>query len=873
MKNTELIEYQTVVLAALLHDIGKFLHRKTSETYSTSHHKTSALFICNEKIIQKMKNDKLYDINLLCFLVAFHHPVKNARQNIFFKEIEKRYQNNIHAFNLLKIVKRADQYSCKERDIKTQEKRKGEKRKAPLDSIYSRIDLGMANNEAHGAYRYHLTESAPNNCFPNEGIQQFSDDELTNQIEAFKDNLPDFSTLNKFSHVLISWMNYLEKYLTLVPSDTRYDHSDVSLYDHLRTSAAIAACLYKFHRHNLNRKTSFYMTKEFYFIGGDFSGIQNYIFEITNVGSGGAAKRLRARSAFVLMFCEATVHRILHELDLPLVCNLFSCGGKFLMIAPCTDEIEERLKAVKARIESEIHNTYFSRFTFLMHWRVIERYERDHRVYEFYKCANEMFDSLEQEKFNKASFVLKDRDGKWNENLFKADRLYKSYNEFGDCRICGKGPAVRPDSFSEPHEIIQCEICDRDKNAIGMKIPNCLGFAFGVEENGDKEKNSRITLFKGPPQYYAELIKNREDLKSENNYYLVYNFGEESNLAGNILSRHYTNHVPVDYKGNTLEFTEIAAFPKKANELSQGDEQGMLGILKADVDNLGLIFNKGFEKAAEWEKDIPPPDRKTISRFLTMSRMTDLFFSGWIQSAMEEENHSATVKKLKSIHGISGHELWNEYLNSGTIDFNKIYTVYSGGDDLVLIGPWETMIAFSVLLNSQFRKFTCNNPSITLSAGLTFVKPKFPVASGINQADTLLNKSKEEGKNRITLFNTTVEWEQLPKLIDFFLFLDDKLGDDNSNINKSFLYRLLEYHNMALSYLNKDEKKIEGLKFIAALNYDIGRNIIKRDKFNKIIKGSEELKKLNLLMDISENEKSLINNIKIPLFWTLYRNR
>ncbi len=95
----------------------------------------------------------------------------------------------------------------------------------------------------------------------------------------------------------------------------------------------------------------------------------------------------------------------------------------------------------------------------------------------------------------------------------------------------------------------------------------------------------------------------------------------------------------------------------------------------------------------------------------------------------------------------------------------------------------------------------------------------------------------------------------------------------NSNINKSFLYRLLEYHNMALSYLNKDEKKIEGLKFIAALNYDIGRNIIKRDKFNKIIKGSEELRRLNLLMDISENEKSLINNIKIPLFWTLYRAR
>jgi len=91
--------------------------------------------------------------------------------------------------------------------------------------------------------------------------------------------------------------------------------------------------------------------------------------------------------------------------------------------------------------------------------------------------------------------------------------------------------------------------------------------------------------------------------------------------------------------------------------------------------------------------------------------------------------------------------------------------VYSGGDDLILVGPWETMIIFAIYLNQQFRKYTCNNEFITLSAGLTFVKPKYPIASAIKETEALLDESKEKGKNRITVFGTTVEWNQLPEFL------------------------------------------------------------------------------------------------------------
>ena len=204
------------------------------------------------------------------------------------------------------------------------------------------------------------------------------------------------------------------------------------------------------------------------------------------------------------------------------------------------------------------------------------------------------------------------------------------------------------------------------------------------------------------------------------------------------------------------------------------------------------------------------------------------------------------------------------------------------------------MIIFAIFLDRQFRKYTCNNKFITLSAGLTFVKPKFPVALAIKQAEMLLSKSKERaihgesgnakqkqgktpkeendiGKDGITLFGTTVKWNKLPKLINFFLFLNEKLIDDNSNIKTAFLYRLLEYHRMALRFL--DENNIEGMKNLSAISNDMGRNIIKRDKDGKITTGHEEQQVLQVLINEKLDRNSLIYNVKISLFWALYRNR
>ena len=239
-----------------------------------------------------------------------------------------------------------------------------------------------------------------------------------------------------------------------------------------------------------------------------------------------------------------------------------------------------------------------------------------------------------------------------------------------------------------------------------------------------------------------------------------------------------------------LSFEDIAKKSRwQKNNLKGNGEfygSGLLGILKADVDNLGLVFSKGFENPKRIEKDSEEIDKKTVSRYLTMSRMLEHFFSGWVNETISGGDKEAVINELVRIEHIDTVR-FRSYLEKDVINFKNIYTVYSGGDDMVLVGPWETMIIFSIFLNMQFRKYTCNNKFITLSAGLTFVKPKYPIASAIKQAEIFLVKSKERiirmksddanqnqnktsreeskdiGKEAITLFGTTIRWDKLPR--------------------------------------------------------------------------------------------------------------
>lgn len=915
-------QYNTVVLAALLHDVGKLLHRGNKEyKYSDGHEAASANFVL--KFREILKNNDLYDVDLVKILVLHHKPKVKKEVTLSDRYFSNKPEEEKNKFwKLISIVRRADIYSCAERELDEKAKTGFADKNLPLTSIFSTINLNGSAPQERDKIRYNFTPSKPLESFPS-AITDLNDKDISDHIKAFEDGIPDFSRLNKFEDVLNIWLNILEKYMWAVPSDTRYKNSDVSLYDHLRSSAAIVACLYKHHRYAIEEGKKFKGTNEFIFVGGDFSGIQEYIFDITNLGSGGAAKRLRARSFFIWLFSEVTVHKLLHTLELPLVCNFFSAGGKFLLLVPNVDGLEDKLRLVKAEIQQEIHNTYFGQFSFLMSHSPIKDFKKEFKIYQFFKTADAMFERLESEKNKKFQDILFDAStSRWNTQDFKASKIYDAYQNNGICKICGKNPGTLKEEDETGDSVECCFTCYRDKKYLGQKLPKCNYIAFGKGFVSATEENEgrKIVIFhsntkddqkdgreqgKNGDSYYVELLKNYKTIDKNDGHYLIYDIdiNEQQTEEGCVapIKKHYANYIPITNDEEVLSFKEIAEFSKwhKADGKEYGSE--LLGVLKVDVDNLGLIFSKGFENPGRAEQGLKDIDRKTVSRYLTMSRMLELFFSGWLKEILSGNHKEKVIAELITLENIDK-DRFKKYLEFEQINFNKIYTVYSGGDDLVLVGPWETVIIFSIFLNWQFRKYTCNNPFITLSAGLTFIKPNFPVASAIKQAEMLLAKSKERaileesgntmqkqgktpidendiGKEGITLFGRTVKWNRLPELINFFLFLNEKLNNDDenpddnkSNINTSFLYRLLEYHRMALKFL--DDKDVKGLKYLSALSYDVGRNIVKRNKDGSIIKGHEnEQKVLQSLINKIPDKKSIIYNIKIPLFWALYRYR
>ena len=678
MEELDLKEYQTVVLAALLHDIGKFLHR-SHDKHDGKHEEASLEFI--DKFKDKLKNDNFYDTDLIGFIVRHHHPQRKEdvlKESYFDNKSEKEKQR---IWNLLRIVMESDSYSCSERDQKTEERVKGiGRRRLPIVSIFSNINLDVKAYKDKTRYGYHLDTLSPLTSFPHQDLI-LDETEYSRLVDDFENNIPNFSTFERFGDILSSWLNLLEKYTWAVPSDTRYENSDVSLYDHLRSTAAFSACMYRRHVSSIEKGAKWSRQNEFYLVGGDFSGIQNYIFDITNRGSGGASKRLRARSFFIFLFSEVTIHKILHKLNLPLVCNLFSAGGKFLLLAPNIEGVDDILQQAKTEIENEIHRTFFNQFSFLMSWMDIQVFRKELKVYDFFKTADKMFHRLETEKFRKSLNVLIDPEtGKWDVSAFKADKMYAQYNGKGDCKICGKGPGICEERDMDTGGIITtCPTCYRDKFDIGSELPKCNYIAFGKGPLGKKGKGKQIVIFsdrlnkgkENEESYYVELLKKHENSQK---YYLLHDIGlthmiSGSNNSKQPLKKYIANNVPLGKDGSVLSFEKISEYSKweKGKETLGSD---LLGVLKADIDNLGLIFSKGFENPGRAEKGYDYIDRKTVSRFLTMSRMIELFFSGWIKEIMSVGNKKALISALTEMNDIEEQERLQAYLKEDVINFN-----------------------------------------------------------------------------------------------------------------------------------------------------------------------------------------------------------
>ena len=190
-----------------------------------------------------------------------------------------------------------------------------------------------------------------------------------------------------------------------------------------------------------------------------------------------------------------------------------------------------------------------------------------------------------------------------------------------------------------------------------------------------------------------------------------------------------------------------------------------LGVLRADIDNLGTAFVSGFKGKDGNNKNV------TLSRTATLSRNLSLFFKGYINNILSEGKYN----KLRS--------------NSK----RNVSIVYSGGDDVFLVGAWNDIISAAIDLRDALKEFT--QGTLTISAGITIHKSGYPVNIMAKDTAKLEDVSKGmQGKDSITIFNEehSYKWDDFKdKVIGEKMELLNEFFEKFSEKGNSLIYNLL----------------------------------------------------------------------------------
>jgi len=191
------------------------------------------------------------------------------------------------------------------------------------------------------------------------------------------------------------------------------------------------------------------------------------------------------------------------------------------------------------------------------------------------------------------------------------------------------------------------------------------------------------------------------------------------------------------------------------------------GVLRGDVDNLGNIFSEGLKNA-------------TISRISTLSSMLSFFFNGYINNICSEYK-------------------------------DNIYGIYSGGDDSFIVGSWSTLPDLAKRIYGDFRKFTGENPDITLSIGIS-VAPgeKYPIYRVADAGGIALEKAKDidKDKDAITFLDMPIKWDKFSGDIEKF---KEKLQKFIANKPRGILQKLYSIYEMY--DIKRKEKGAEMAKY------------------------------------------------------------
>ena len=786
MKNDK--ERQRIVLAALLHDIGKFWQRADGrynesqilkDTYpNKAWDLTVPLYdsgtpkyvhaLWTNAFLVKTKTGVKLNLNFdegrsLSNLSANHHKPNNHEEAII--TLADRWSSGID---------RPDEGEEGVSGYDQVKKLYGSDfvKKVAMHSIFDTIDRDYNEIKTHHTYPLKALTLSKEVLFPKAY-------DTNSKYEDYKKLWKDFyqeyiGLINKsegFDAFYLSLLTLLKKYTWCIPSATNLLPSNVSLFEHLKSTAAIALSLYDYcieHNETLRiiGKNIDNQPKDdpLLMVCVDVSGIQKFIYDIANKK---AAASLKGRSFYIEILIQSAIDEIIGHKNIQAYRSnvIYSSGGKAYLILANTKKVKDSLEDVQIKLEQNLFSeTYgqlfvsigYTSFRYNSYYgelegqngkkgfinkletsesNILARYETDDDTFNLSMLWRSVSDKAAERKNHKFKNIYLENFKEWFERGIDYDINAKKCAVTGE-KIEGKGYTLEAVASVDGGKLYISEIVNQQ-----------------IEMGRELRDADKITFVNGGSFNTANLGMSFH-LKSTNH--------DDTRITYLNLwpdySRHKGGQGHMFYGGNfqpAIEYYdkdsgEKMKRPKTFEELckTNGGETTKLAILRMDVDNLGQIFITGIHN-------------KSFASYATLSMMLDTFFAGYI----------------------------NTIQSSNTKYKEHVQVLYSGGDDVFAVGKWDAIIDFAADIRESFKEYV-KRDNITISAGISIVHPKYPISKAAMDAgdaekrakDFIRSKDFERGrtKDAIDVFGETIgwgeEWREVDTLRKSFEYFENDIG-------------------------------------------------------------------------------------------------
>jgi CRISPR-associated protein Csm1 len=739
---------------------------------------------------------------------------------------------------------------------------------ARMLSLLEQIQIADADTPANKAlqWRYPLQALSPKAIFPKKreeckpakdapAQQEYA--ALWQQFLEAIEKIPASHRSNWplwLDHFDTAWLNFTHA----IPSATAFGAKpEVSLYDHSKTTAALAVALW--HWHEAKGQTDAQAASrlkaradwgehKFLLIQGDFFGIQDFIFSDGSQTRKDAARLLRGRSFQVSLFTELAALKVLDALNLPPTSQITNAAGKFLIVAPNTDAARDQLNAVRAELNQWFlqHNFGLAGLGLVGKSASCNDFLDKKPTHCFKVLMSNLFAALEKEKLHRFDLT-------GNESaVFAVDY------PLGVCMYNDRLPADQPEGENKASAALSRDQIEIGK---GLSRQDRLLVLRRADDlvSGSNVKKLEVPIFGYTVAFTADEDKSGKfgNLAQDGALARCWDFSLPEDLDSLLwhgYARRYINafvprfsdidlQIQAKYKGleedvnsEGVQFgagktlNHIACEdrqPKTGDTSNPADWQGQVALmtLKGDVDNLGAIFQHGSQVS-------------TFAKMATLSRQMNAFFAVYLPALCATK-------------------------------FPNTYTVFAGGDDFFLIGSWHSTQKLAARMADDFKTYVAENPGITFSAGMCMTKPGLPMHTLAAQAEHALDAAKarslpeDQRKNAVVLFNERVRWPEWQELEKAQKRLDELCNA--YGLSTSYVYNLLHLIDLA-----SDTHNPEYAMWRSRFAYRTRRYVV--DKLKD--KDQREQAQTQLAEAIGQQGiASLGTRYRIPLFNHFYRQR